>query len=90
MVSRIVDLFRGKKQDDHDWVQSVSSDYVDDDLDDEAVSKVDTHLEWCPPCRSFVNTLRATVGLLGSTPRETPPSSLVDRIREKIRSGANN
>ena len=90
MISRLADLFGGKRQDEHDRLRSISSDYVGDDLDEDGVSAIDAHLEWCPPCRSFVNTLRATVGLLRSTPREAPPSPLVDRIRAELRGERSN
>jgi anti-sigma factor RsiW len=37
------------------------SDYLDDDLDEEAADEIDLHLAGCPPCQAFLNTLQRTV-----------------------------
>ena len=79
MVSKLLNLFR-KKDDEHAVARNLSSDFVDGELDAETEASVKSHLEWCPPCQSFVNTLRATIGLLGSSqPPETP-----DGFRERL------
>ena len=66
-------------------VQEMSSDFIDDELPGDAKRKVVAHLEWCAPCTAFINTLRATVGLLRSTPREVPPADFKQRVRDTIR-----
>ena len=60
----------------------MSSDYIDGELDHEQSDSVKDHLAWCAPCRAFINTLRATVGLLGSTPEEGAPPALRARLHD--------
>ena len=78
-------LMRRDPDPDCEHVREMSSDFIDDDLDEEANQMVVAHLEWCPPCTAFINTLRATVGLLRSTPREAPPVDFKERVRDTIR-----
>ena len=85
MVSRIVNLFKKRPFDEHAHVRGLSSDYIDGELDDEAEAVMKSHLEWCPPCESFVNTLRATVKLLSSSPATEPPTSFGERLRARIK-----
>jgi anti-sigma factor RsiW len=63
----------------------MSSDYIDDELDEEQARRVKAHLDKCHLCAAFFNTLRATINLLGSAkPPGTPPSfreRLLDRLR---------
>jgi anti-sigma factor RsiW len=37
------------------------SDYLDDDLDEDAADVLDIHLGTCPPCKAILNTLQRTV-----------------------------
>ena len=84
MLKRITDLFgRRPPGDEHGEVRNLSSDFIDEELDRKARRKVETHMEWCPPCRDFVNTLRATVGLLWSTEKKKAPASFVKRMRDE-------
>ena len=87
MISRISRLFK-KEQDDPECVEvrKLSSDYIDDELDEAALEKVNTHLEWCRPCQSFFATLRATIGLLGSSKKQEASASFRERLRERLRS----
>ena len=86
MVSRLLGIFRRRDPDlDHEGVQDLASDFIDDELGGKAEQKIVAHLEWCAPCTAFINTLRATVGLLRSTPREAPPVDFKERVRESIR-----
>ena len=73
------------RQPDCEHVQGMSSDFIDDELDAGAKRKVVAHLEWCGPCTTLINTLRATVRLLRSTPKEVPPADFKERLRESIR-----
>ena len=65
-------------------VRELSSDFIDDDLDEADRKRIREHLEWCGLCLAFINTLRATVSLLGSTDTPEPPSELKDRIRSNL------
>ena len=78
-------LIRRDPDPDCEQVQKMSSDFIDDELGGKAKQKVVAHLEWCAPCTAFINTLRATVGLLRSTPREAPPIDFKERVRYSIR-----
>ena len=82
MISRIFGIFNRKSDDECEQVQGLSSDYIDGELDHEHVGSLKVHLEWCAPCLAFINTLRATVGLLGSTPEEKAPPALRQRLHD--------
>ena len=85
MVSRISRLFRCKGPAiECGHVRELSSDYIDDDLDAGQRKKIREHLERCGLCMAFINTLRATVGLLGSSDTPEPPSNLKDRIQSSL------
>jgi predicted anti-sigma-YlaC factor YlaD len=66
-------------------IRDLSSDYIDGELAQEKIVKLKAHLEWCAPCLAFMNTLRATVGLFGSSDAPEPPASLPERIRESLK-----
>ncbi len=87
MISRISRLFK-KEQDEpeHGEFRKLSSDYIDGELDEAEVAKVNEHLEWCPPCQSFFATLRATIGLLGSSKKQEASPSFRKRLRERLHS----
>ncbi len=86
MVSRFLRLFRrmGGGADCRE-VRDLSSDYIEDELDEESRKRISKHLAWCPPCSAFVNTLRATVNMLRSTPRHDAPEGFPDRVRDAVR-----
>jgi anti-sigma factor RsiW len=65
-------------------VRDLSSDFIDDELDEDERDRMRKHLQWCGLCMAFINTLRATVGLLRSTDTSEPPSALKDRIRSSL------
>ena len=44
-------------------------DSLEGDLDESIAQRISSHLDKCPPCRSFVNTLRTTVDLLRGMPK---------------------
>ena len=85
---RFFNLFK-RKEADCPEVRAASSDFLDGDMGRRERGRIAAHLEKCAPCRAFVNTLRATVDLLRSTPAPEPPEGLEQRIRERLRdSGA--
>ena len=86
MVSRLFGLFKRRTvEDDCEEIRGLSSDYIDEDLEPVVRERVKSHLDWCPPCNAFVNTLRTTVGILRATPKRNGPGDLRQRIRENIR-----
>lgn len=76
-------LFGGKSE--HADFRDVSSDYVDGEVAGDDLHKAETHLGKCGPCRAFLDTLRATVTMLRSTPEEQAPPTLKADILEAVR-----
>ena len=87
MLGAIGRLFRrrGREEDGHAQVRNLSSEYLDGELDGEAAKMVEAHLEMCPPCSAFFRTLKATIGLLGSSERTLAPSNFRERLRQRLR-----
>lgn len=86
MVSRIVGMFKRHRMDDDCLeVRERSSDLVDGDIDDPTEQRIKGHLARCGPCNSFMNTLRATVALLRSTPKKEPSEGFQAKVLENIR-----
>ncbi len=85
MVSRFLGMFkRHGLDDDCREVRERSSDFVDGDIDEPSERRIRGHIGRCGPCNAFMNTLRATVGLLRSTPREEPSEGFRARVLENI------
>ncbi len=83
MVSRFFGMFkRHGLDDDCREVRERSSDLVDGDIDEPSERRIRGHIGRCGPCNAFMNTLRATVGLLRSTPREEPSEAFRARVME--------
>ena len=85
MVSRLIRLFRRGDEDlDCGEVRGLSSDYIDGELDPAVSERVKGHLDWCGPCSSFVNTLRATIGMLRASPKREVPDDFRAGVRERL------
>ena len=85
MVSRLFGIFKGMRSDDDcDEIRAMSSEYIDGELSESGAATVNGHIGKCGPCNSFINTLRATVGLLRSTPKEQPPSDFKQRLQDRL------
>ena len=85
MVSRIAGIFRRNDLDPEcREVRDSSSDFIDNDLDESMASKISEHIGRCGPCHSFIQTLKATVGLLRSTPQEKAPPDFAERLKKRI------
>ncbi len=90
MVSRFFGMFkRNRLDDDCREVRERSSDLVDGDIDEPSERRIRGHIGRCGPCNAFMNTLRATVGLLRSTPKEEPSEGFRARVLENIRRDQN-
>lgn len=57
------------------------SDYLDGDLEQELRSHIDGHMDDCPPCTVFLESLRRTVDWV----RDAGPSPLTQEQREALR-----
>ncbi len=60
------------------------SEYLDGELDEAFCSEVEAHLEDCPSCRDFLESLRRTVGLLGRLPAEPVPEEVRREVRASV------
>lgn len=85
MVSRIVNFFRKDADVGCVDARNSASDYIDDDMEPALGRRIRAHLEKCPPCLSFFNTLRATVGLLRKMESRQAPPDFADRVKAKLR-----
>ena len=72
---------------DCDEVRDLSSDYLEEDLPQPKVSGIQAHLNNCGPCRAFVDTLAATIGVLARFPKVQAPASFKESLMERIRRG---
>ena len=81
LLNRI--LHRGEV--DCNEVRQRSSDYLEEDLPSPKLSAIRTHLNNCGPCRAFVDTLAATIGVLSRFPKVSAPSSFKDNVMERIK-----
>jgi len=60
------------------------SEYLDGELDEALCSETETHLEDCPPCRDFLESLRRTVALLDRLPAERMPEEIRREVRDSL------
>ncbi len=66
------------------------SEYMDGELDPEICSSIDDHMEDCPPCRAFLESLRRTVSLSRELPKLEIPEEMVRELVDaykKMQSG---
>ena len=70
----------------HADFRDISSDYVDGEVAGDALRNADTHLSKCGPCRTFLDTLKATVAMLKGTPAQKAPPNLQADILERLKS----
>ena len=66
-ISIISRLFNRMPDSECVEIRGLASNHIDGELSEEQADKVRGHLDWCKPCVAFFNTLRSTIGLLGST-----------------------
>lgn len=58
------------------------SEYLDGELDASLCRQFDVHMEDCPPCQAFIESLQRTVDLLGRMPRPNLTASQKRKIVE--------
>ena len=56
------------------------SEYIDGELDVDLCSRLEEHMDDCPPCLAFLESLRRTVGLT----RQLPDQELPDELRQQL------
>ncbi len=83
---RLPRLFRKRSGEiECDDVHRLASDYVDRELQEPVLAKVQRHLRFCPPCQSFLASFGKTVGLLRAMPQERCPDGLRQGIIEETK-----
>ena len=70
MVSRIARILRRHQENEHSDIHKLASDYLDAELDEDKAANVKSHLDMCPPCAAFIETLRTTIRLLSTLGKE--------------------
>ena len=55
--------------------------FIDGELDDDTCEQLQKHLEACPRCRIYVDTVRKTIQLYKET---AAPASMPDGMRERL------
>jgi predicted anti-sigma-YlaC factor YlaD len=61
------------------------SEYLDGEMEGVDCSHVESHLEDCPPCRDFLESLRRTVRLVQSDPAGSLPEETRRAVLESWR-----
>jgi len=61
------------------------TDYLEGALPSDEVAAVEAHLQTCPPCRTYLAQMRATIRALGSVPVETLPDEAYDTLLTAFR-----
>ncbi len=60
------------------------SEYLDGEMEEALCAETETHLEDCPPCRDFLESLRRTVALLDRLPAEKVPEEIRREVRDSL------
>ena len=74
-------FYRGEV--DCNEVRQLSSDFIEEELQPAKQSSIRAHLSRCGPCKSFVDTLATTIGVLARLPRVSAPISFKQSILER-------
>ena len=61
-------------------------DFVNGELPPELHEHVKEHLEWCPPCVTYVETYQLTIRLTRHLPCEPLPEELKQRLQAALES----
>ena len=61
------------------------SEYLDGELDPEICTGIEDHMEDCPPCQAFLESLRRTVDLARELPEHEIPEEMIRELVEAHR-----
>ncbi|NPA06923.1 MAG: anti-sigma factor [Chloroflexi bacterium] len=64
------------------WLEPIAL-YVDNELDEELCRELEAHLQHCPDCRLYLDSLNKTIRIVHATLREAPvqlPPDLTERL----------
>lgn len=86
MVSWLSGLFKREKiESECREIRELSSGYLDGDIDRTMIDRVASHLDKCPPCRAFVNTLKRTIDLMRGIPKQEAPEGFRQQVLESLK-----
>ncbi|MBI4494505.1 MAG: zf-HC2 domain-containing protein [Chloroflexi bacterium] len=78
----------GKVDLTHAEVRGRLSEYLDGSLSPDVYAHVHQHLDRCPPCRAFLNTLRRVIDAVGQLPPRGLPGQAKRRILDQLKAAA--
>ncbi|MFO0581729.1 MAG: zf-HC2 domain-containing protein [Anaeromyxobacter sp.] len=61
------------------------TDYLEDRMAEDARTRLELHLAYCPPCRVYVEQVRTTVAVVGKLTEESVPASTRDELLAAFR-----
>ncbi len=64
-------------------------DYIENNLDPEAVKDFDMHIDGCECCHGFINTYKKTISLTHQIPCEDIPDELYSRLSSLLKERKN-
>jgi predicted anti-sigma-YlaC factor YlaD len=81
---RLFKKILGKGDVDCGEVRKNASDYLEQSLPSDRLAAIRAHLAGCGPCRSFIDTLSATIGLLSRIPPVTVPEGFRETVMRRV------
>ena len=66
------------------------SEYLDEELDPEICTGIEDHMEDCPPCQAFLESLRRTVNLTRELPEHELPEGMARDFIDSYRKAREN
>jgi anti-sigma factor (TIGR02949 family) len=61
------------------------SEYLDQELEPQSCEEIERHLEHCPPCIEFVESLKRSVKVCRDCGGQEKPAALSEEDKEKLR-----
>jgi anti-sigma factor RsiW len=61
-------------------------DYVSDELPADRKAHIDQHLQFCPPCVTYIDTYKQTIRLTRELPMKPVPPELIARLKAALAS----
>lgn len=69
---------------DCERIRAALSEYLNLELPEGGCEALESHLEYCAPCREFVSSLRATIELCRQYHPDEIPAPLSERARREL------
>lgn len=60
------------------------SEYLDREIPPTLCSEIERHIQDCPPCVAFVDSLKKSIGLCRDLKAADPPPPLPDEVRTRL------